>query len=192
LTNNINKKEENHKEARILKKVGKILPLLSRNQSRKFCPVQGPDYIASRNRSRQQVDNISKRQICSMFVLMGTAFSDINAVQINNLQKSIDITNDKLATLAHINQIKEDHLEHLEIENSNQDAILFNSLRYNPAILATAAHQVVLQTADIIHKVKFTLQQVQNNRLSTELLRGETVNKIFNIIKKSASAKGLT
>jgi hypothetical protein len=44
---------------------------------------------------------------------MGTAFSAINAVQINNLQKQSHITNDKLATLTHISQIQENHLEHL-------------------------------------------------------------------------------
>jgi hypothetical protein len=113
---------------------------------------------------------MSKRQIGLMFGLMGTAFSAINAVQINNLQKQSDIPNDKLFTLSHITQIQEDHLEHLEIENLTQDSILINAYRYNPAILATAAHQVVLQTADIINKVKSTIQQAQNNRLLRELL----------------------
>jgi hypothetical protein len=34
------------------------------------------------------------------------------------------------------------------------NTILLNALCYNPAILATAAHQIVLKTSDIIHKVK--------------------------------------
>jgi hypothetical protein len=68
---------------------------------------------------------------------------------------------------------------------------MLNALRYNPAILATAAHQVVLQTLNIIHKVKATIQQTQNNRLSTKLLRGETVNKFFCYIIESAFAKGM-
>jgi aspartate 1-decarboxylase len=59
-------------------------------------------------------------------------------------------------------------------------------------ILATAAQQVVLQTAGIMHKVKSTIHQAQNNsRLSTELLRGDTVSKIFDFLTKSTSAKGL-
>jgi hypothetical protein len=41
------------------------------------------------------------------------------------------------------------------------------------AIMASAVHQIVLQTSDIIHKVNATIQQAQNNRLSTELLRGK-------------------
>jgi hypothetical protein len=49
---------------------------------------------------------------------------------------------------------------------------MLNAQRYNPAILATAAHLVVVQTSNIIHKVKATIQQAQNNRLSTELSRG--------------------
>jgi hypothetical protein len=61
------------------------------------------------------------------------------------------VTNDKLATLAHISQIKEDHLE---IENLAQNLIILNALRYYPVILATAAHQIVLQTSDILQKGK--------------------------------------
>jgi hypothetical protein len=98
-----------------------------------------------------------------MFGSMGTAFSAKNAVQINTLQKQNAITSDKLATLTHISEIQEDHLNHFEIENLTQDSIMLNTPRYNPAILATAAHQVVVQTSDIIHKVKAMIQQAQNN-----------------------------
>jgi hypothetical protein len=103
-----------------------------------------------------------------MFGLLSSAFSAINAVRINNVQKQSDITNGKLATLTCIRQILEAYLEHL-----TQDSILLNGLRYNAAVLVTAAQQIVLQTADIMHKVKSTIQQAQNNRLSTKILRGE-------------------
>jgi hypothetical protein len=58
-------------------------------------------------------------------------------------------------------EIQENHFNHFEIENLTQDSIMLNTLRYNPAILATLAYQVVVQTSDIIHKVKATIQQVQ-------------------------------
>ncbi len=64
--------------------------------------------------------------------------------------------------MTHISQIQEGYLEHLEIENLTHD-ILLNALGFNPAILATAAHQIVLQTANVINKVKSTIQQAQNN-----------------------------
>jgi hypothetical protein len=38
---------------------------------------------------------------------------------------------------------------------------MLNVLKYNPVILATAAHQIVLQTSDIIHKVKATISQAK-------------------------------
>jgi hypothetical protein len=79
-----------------------------------------------------------------MFGLMGTAFSAINAVQFNDLQKQSDIASDKLATLKHISQIQEKHLEHLG-------------------------------------------KKLTQN----ELLRGETMNRIYVVIKTCASAKGL-
>jgi hypothetical protein len=43
---------------------------------------------------------------------------------------------------------------------------------------------VGLKTADVIHKVKVTIQQAQNNRFSMKLLRGVTVNKIFHLKEK--------
>jgi hypothetical protein len=58
-------------------------------------------------------------------------------------------------------------------------------------MLATAAHQVVIKSSDTIHKVKAAIQQVQNNRLSTKLLRGDTIYKIFNFIQNSANRRGL-
>ncbi len=91
---------------------------------------------------------------------------------------------DTLSTLTPIIHFQGEHLEHLEIENLIQDLIMLNALRYNPAILATAADQIVLQASDIIHKVKTTIQEAQNNRLSTELLRGETVNKVVTLSKQ--------
>jgi hypothetical protein len=87
----------------------------------------------------------------------------------------------------HISEIQENHLQHLEIQNDEQNKIVLNALRYNPAILAKAAHQVVIKLSETFHKVKANIQQVQNNRLSTELLKGDTINKIFKFIQNSAS-----
>jgi hypothetical protein len=53
---------------------------------------------------------ISKTQIGLVLSLMGTAFSAINAVQINKLQTQSDATNKRESTLTHISQIQEDHL----------------------------------------------------------------------------------
>jgi hypothetical protein len=58
-------------------------------------------------------------------------------------------------------------------------------------MLAMAGKQDVIKSPDTIHKVKAAIQQVQNNRLSTELLRGDTINKIFDFIQNSANTRGL-
>jgi hypothetical protein len=73
--------------------------------------------------------------------------------------------------LTNISEIQANHLQHQEIQNAEQNNIGLNALRYNPAMPATAAHQVVIKSLDTIHKVKATIQQFQNNRLSTELLK---------------------
>ena len=58
-------------------------------------------------------------------------------------------------------------------------------------MLASAAHQIVGKSSYIIHKVEATIQQAQNNRLSTELLKSETINQIFNVVVTSASEMAL-
>jgi hypothetical protein len=58
-------------------------------------------------------------------------------------------------------------------------------------MLAKAAHQLVIESSNIIHKVKSTIQQAHSNRLFTQLLKGDTINKIFEFIQKSASDGGL-
>jgi hypothetical protein len=50
---------------------------------------------------------------------------------------------------------------------------------------------VVLLSLVIIHKVKATIQQAQNKRLPTELLKSNTMNKIFEFGVKSAGERGL-
>jgi hypothetical protein len=59
---------------------------------------------------------------------MGTAFSAINAVQINNLQKENKVNSKKMATLTHISQIQEEHLEHRDLENNSQNQMTLNAL----------------------------------------------------------------
>ena len=58
-------------------------------------------------------------------------------------------------------------------------------------MLDAAAHLVVIQSSDIILKVKTTIHQAQNNRLSTELLRGDTGNKINEFVQNSAIFRGI-
>jgi hypothetical protein len=113
------------------------------------------------------------------------AFGAINAIQIKSIKKQT-LSNRK-DIMTHINKIQENHLKHSELEIASQNKIILNALRYNPAVLATTANQVVIKSSEIIiHKVKATIQQAQNNRLPKKLLQGDTVNKTFEFIVKRA------
>ena len=103
----------------------------------------------------------------------------------------MEINNGRLETLTTLTQIEEEQLTHLEIEIFSQNQNIFKSFRYNPAILATATHQIMLQSANIIQKVKSTIQQAQHHKLSHELLQIKTINKIFEIVQNCASVKGM-
>jgi hypothetical protein len=75
---------------------------------------------------------------------MGTTFSASNAVLINKLQKQSEVNTKNTTTFTHISQIQKEHLNYLEIDNFSQNQIILNALRYNPEILATAAHHHVV------------------------------------------------
>jgi hypothetical protein len=93
--------------------------------------------------------------------------------------------------LTHISDIQENHLQHLALQNLEQNRIILNTLKYNLAMLATEAHQVVIKSSDTIHKVKASIQQAQYHRFSTEVLKGDTINKFFYFIQNSTSDRGL-
>jgi hypothetical protein len=78
-------------------------------------------------------------------------------------------------------------LNHLEIYILSHNQIIINAVRYNPAILAKSDPQVVLQSSNIMHKVKAAIKQIWNKRLSTKLLRGE----IYDFMEEGAIARGL-
>ncbi len=50
---------------------------------------------------------------------------------------------------------------------------------------------MVINPSDTIHKVKSTVQQVQNNMLSKEFLMGNTIKFFFEFFQKIASDRGL-
>jgi hypothetical protein len=72
-------------------------------------------------------------------------------------------------------------LKHLE-KKISENKTIFNALRFDPAMLATAAQKVVIRSSHITHKVNATIKQAQANKLSTELLRGDTIYKIFDFV----------
>ena len=73
----------------------------------------------------------------------------------------------------------------------NNGKLTLEGLRYNPALLASAANTLVFQTTDVARIVSATVQQAQMNRLSTHLLQGETINKMFNFLDTAAKQKGM-
>jgi hypothetical protein len=61
-------------------------------------------------------------------------------------------TTRKKATLIQMFQIQKVHEKNLKLEINSQNQIKFKPLRYNPAILTTTAHRVVLQSSDFYTK----------------------------------------
>ena len=134
---------------------------------------------------------ISKRQLGFLFGLGSFAFATANALRIESIQQNVYSNKQALTSLTHIAEIQEDHLQHLDLRVQTHEQTTFNALRYNPAIIATAANEVVLKTASIAHKIQATIQQAQNHKLSTELLSGETITKIYEFIQTTAKDRGL-
>ena len=123
------------------------------NESEKSINYFKDDLISLTSALPTSASKISKCQIELLFGFLGTAFVSINAIQIKKLPKQTSTNGNNIATLTHISEIQQNHLEHLDLENASENSIMLNALRYNPALLASAAHKVVLKSSDIIHKI---------------------------------------
>ena len=133
----------------------------------------------------------TSRQLGFIFGLVGTAFATANAVRISNIENQNLHNQKELHTLTHIAEIQENHLNHLDLKFLANEKMTLEALRYNPALLASAANSLVFQTTDVARIVSTTVQQAQMNRLSTDLLQGHTVNKMFNFLNTAAQQKGM-
>ncbi len=71
------------------------------------------------------------------------------------------------------------------------EIVTLEALRYNPALLASAANSLVFQATDVARVVSATVQQAQMNRLSTDVLQGQTINKMFDFLNTAAQQKGM-
>ena len=58
-------------------------------------------------------------------------------------------------------------------------------------MLASAANLLVFQTNMVEEKIQSTIQEAQNNRLSTQLLEGTTINKMFNFLVQKAKESSM-
>ena len=63
-----------------------------------------------------------------LFGFIKTAFGAINTVQINSLEGQTSSYKGDIPLLTHISEIQENHLQHLEIQNVEQNKIILNAL----------------------------------------------------------------
>ena len=82
-------------------------------------------------------------------------------------------------------------MEHLDLQVLSNEKETLEILRYNPAILASAANQLIFQAIDVSNRIQATVQEAQHNRLSTQLLPGETIVKMYKFLENAAKEKGL-
>ena len=133
----------------------------------------------------------SARQLGFIFGLVGTAFATANAIRISQIENQNQQNQKEFHTLTHIAEIQENHLNHLDLKLMANEQMTLEALRYNPALIASAANSLVFQTTDVARIVSATVQQAQMNRLSTDLLQGRTINKMFQFLNTAAQQKGL-
>ena len=82
-------------------------------------------------------------------------------------------------------------MDHLDLKRMSNKKITLEALKYSPALLALAANTLVFQTTDIARIESATVQQAQMNTISTDLLKGDTINKMFNFLDEAAKEKGI-
>ena len=133
----------------------------------------------------------SKRQIGLLFGLLGTSFATANAIHIAQMEKNAAGQRQQILKLTHIAEIEQNHLQHLDLQVITNEKQTLEALRYNPAMLASAANLLIFQTKLVEEKIQSTIQEAQNNRLSTQLLEGHTINKMFNFLTEKAKQSSM-
>ena len=134
---------------------------------------------------------LDKRQLGFLFGLVGTAFATVNSGRISQLEKAEAQRDGQLQSLTHITEIQEKHLEHLDLKFISNEKQNLEALRYNPALITSSANVLIFQCWDIVNKVQSSVQQAQQNRLSTSLLEGKTINKMFKFVQTAAENQGM-
>ena len=128
----------------------------------------------------------SKRQIGLLFGIGGTLFAAHNYLSIQNLGRKQTAQGKMISSLTNIVEIQENHLQHLDIAAVNSQYLQMLSLQFNPALMASAAQNIVFKTDKVTDKLLDGIQQLQVHRLSTNLLLGKTVTKIYMALKEKA------
>ena len=131
---------------------------------------------------------LTERQLGILFGLAGTAFATANSIRITQLESR---ENAKFNSLTHIADIQQNHMDHMDLKIISNQKETLEILRYNPAILLSAADQLVFQASHVSNRIQATIQQAQHSRLSTQLLPGETMNKMYKFLEKAAKTKGM-
>ena len=89
------------------------------------------------------------RQLGFIFGLVETAFATANAVRISPIENQNLQSQRELHILTHIAEIQENHLDHLHLKVMANKQLTLEALRYNSALLASAANSLVFQTTDM-------------------------------------------
>ena len=90
----------------------------------------------------------------------------------------------ELHKLTNIAEIQEQQLDHLDLKIMANEKLTLKELRYNPAMLISAANPLVFQTMDIARIISATVKQAQMSRLSTDLLKGRPSTKYLTYLTK--------
>ena len=127
-----------------------------------------------------------ERQLELLFGIGATLFSLYNYINTQADTTQINRNKNSISSLTHIAEIQEDHLKHLEIEMADNRYFYLQNLKFNPALLVSAAQDVTMQTNSISNKFLNTIQQLQLKRLSPDFLQGTTIKQLFTHLQNIA------
>ena len=110
---------------------------------------------------RQSSQRLKRRQLELLFSLIVQALGTTYVFKTSNLGNRTSATDQKVHTLTHISEMQENQLHHLDLTVLANQKITLEGLRYNPAMLATAANALICHTAIVANKIQATVQQAQ-------------------------------
>ena len=134
---------------------------------------------------------LSKRMIGEIFGAVGTIMGIFNSWEINRIAKGVGENSRKINTIIDVSDIHSEHLQNLRPSVDKLTDLVTAMVKNNPAHLITNKDHTMEMGHEVQTRITNLVQQVQNKRLSVDLLTPKTLKLVFKHLQNQAELSNL-
>ena len=138
---------------------------------------------------------LEKRQIGQILSTalggVGTLMGLFNSNEIRDIARGVTQNKRKINSIIDIQQITNEHLNQLEISMEQVTSILRVMLLNNPSHLNSEIEDILSKGQNAVTRITNLVQQVQNRRMSVDLLTPTALKQLFKHLEEQADKQSL-